>query len=230
MRQTAEMIEVDNRKAEEVLRRVEQALDEKDAHLIRAVFESYSRVVHLVEDKNTSIRRLRHLFFGSRTEKTADVVARNASTEETSKSQSATASREEVANGSAVTDSSTEGEAENEPPTVQGHGRNGADAYQGATRIKVSHPTLTAGNPCPACQEGTVYEKPAGVFVRFTGNPPLSATIYDLQKLRCGLCGQVFTAPVPQEAGNSKYDASALSMIVLLKYVSFRQGCLNPFC
>ena len=59
---------------EEVLRRVEQSLDEKDAALIRAVFESYAYVTDLVEDKNTSIRRLRQLFFGARTEKTDAVV------------------------------------------------------------------------------------------------------------------------------------------------------------
>ena len=62
------------RRLEEVLRRVEQSLDEKDAALIRRVFESYAYVTELVEDKNTSIRRLRQLFFGARTEKTDAVV------------------------------------------------------------------------------------------------------------------------------------------------------------
>jgi hypothetical protein len=41
-----------------------------------------------------------------------------------------------------------------------------------------------------------------------------------LQKLRCHLCGQVFTAPAPAPAGNGKYDATAGSMIGLLKYGS----------
>jgi hypothetical protein len=41
-----------------------------------------------------------------------------------------------------------------------------------------------------------------------------------LQKLRCHLCGQVFTADVPAEAGSTKYDATAGSMIGLLKYGS----------
>src|SRR4029079_2288198 len=43
---------------------------------------------------------------------------------------------------------------------------------------------------------------------------------YQLQKLRCHLCGQVFTAPAPPEAGPTKYDATAGSMIGLLKYGS----------
>jgi hypothetical protein len=74
MRHAPEMVEVKDTQLEEVLRRVEQALDEKDAKLIRAVFQSYAYVADLVEDKNTSIRRLRELFFGKRTEKTKTVV------------------------------------------------------------------------------------------------------------------------------------------------------------
>src|SRR3954463_13385357 len=74
MRNALELVEVDSTRLEEVLRRAEQSLDEQDAALVRAVFESYAYVTDLVEDKNTTIRRLRQLFFGSRTEKTEDVV------------------------------------------------------------------------------------------------------------------------------------------------------------
>ena len=72
----------------------------------------------------------------------------------------------------------------------------------------------------PACGEGTVYDKVPGVLVRITGQPPLAATVYQLQKLRCHLCGQVFTADAPAAAGPRKYDATAGSMIGLLKYGS----------
>ena len=102
----------------------------------------------------------------------------------------------------------------------KGHGRNGAEAYRGAARIDVPHPSLTAGDACPACGQGTVYEKAPGVLVRITGQPPLAAKVYRLQKLRCHLCGQVFTAAAPEEAGEGKYDATAGSMIGLLKYGS----------
>jgi hypothetical protein len=74
MRNAPAIVEVDNMQLEDVLRRVEQALDTKDAALIRAVFQSYVYVADLVEAKNTSIRRLRRLFFGARTEKTEAVV------------------------------------------------------------------------------------------------------------------------------------------------------------
>src|SRR5262245_47375254 len=78
MRSSLEMLEVDRTQLEEVVRRAEQALDDKDATFIRRVFESYLYVSDLVEDKNTTIRRLRELFFGKRTEKTKAVVERHA--------------------------------------------------------------------------------------------------------------------------------------------------------
>ena len=87
-------------------------------------------------------------------------------------------------------------------------------------RVEVRHPSLTAGDACPACGQGTVYEKAPGALVRVTGQPPLAANVYHLQKLRCHLCGQVFTANAPREAGERKYDATAGSMIGLLKYGS----------
>ena len=88
------------------------------------------------------------------------------------------------------------------------------------TRIDVPHPTLKAGDPCPACPEGILYEKVAGVLVRITGQPPLTATVYELQKLRCHSCGEVFTAPPLTRTAERKYDATAGSMIALLKYGS----------
>jgi hypothetical protein len=42
MRNTLEPVDVDSDRLEEVLRLAEQSLDEKDAELIRPVFESYA--------------------------------------------------------------------------------------------------------------------------------------------------------------------------------------------
>ena len=59
-----------------------------------------------------------------------------------------------------------------------------------------------------------------GTFVRFVGGPPLQATVYHMQRLRCCLCGKVFTAPPPDGVGDRKYDHTVASMIGLLKYGS----------
>jgi transposase len=214
MRNAPEMMEVDDAHVQAVLRRVEQALDDKDSAFIRAVFESYAYVTDLVEDKNTTIRRLRQLFFGTRTEKTRTVVGDTVDPPPNAPSNGV-ATDTQTANGQ-VTDPDDAATA----AAGQGHGRNGIEAYRGAERIDVRHPTLSAGDPCPTCLQGTVYEKTPGVFVRITGQPPLAAQIYQLQKLRCHLCGEVFTAPAPAEVGSQKYDATAGSMIGLLKYGS----------
>lgn len=214
MRHAPEIIEVDDARLEDVLRRVEQALEAEDAQLVRAVFASYAYVVDLVEDKNTTIRRLRQLFFGARTERTETVIGRSPETTE-SAPQPGTEADPSIPPAGASPD-------EPRPPrrrtSARGHGRNGADAYHGAVRIEVPHVLLSAGDACPECGQGTVYEKPPGLIVRITGQPPLTARVYALQKLRCHLCGQVFTAPPPADAGDRKYDATAGSMIGLLKY------------
>jgi len=222
MRKAAEIVDVANAELEEVLRRAEQALDAKDAALVRAVFQSYLYVTDLVEDKKTTIQRLRKLLFGSRTEKTKAVVNNDPSDPPSANDATDTAESPAEVADTDITDtdiSDTDVANEVDPePACPGHGRNGADAYSGGTRVEVPHPSLQPGDPCPACHQGTVYEKPPGVIVRITGQPPLTATIYELQKLRCHLCGQVFTAPPPQEAGSSKYAETAGSMIALLKY------------
>src|SRR3954466_10347012 len=103
MRDALELVDVDSDRLEDVLRRAERSLDEKDAELIRAVFESYAYVTDLVEDKDTTIRRLRQLFFGSRTEKTESVVGPKAETSGVTASAGAT-TRTESAAGEETTD------------------------------------------------------------------------------------------------------------------------------
>jgi transposase len=48
----------------------------------------------------------------------------------------------------------------------------------------------------------------------------LSATVYEMERLRCSLCGKVFTAETPEGTGDEKYDSGAGAMVALLKYGS----------
>ena len=57
-------------------------------------------------------------------------------------------------------------------------------------------------------------------LIRLVGQAPVQATIYQLQRLRCNLCGKVFTAATPPGAGTEKRDVTVGSMIALLKYGS----------
>jgi len=111
--------------------------------------------------------------------------------------------------------------ARRRPQPPPGHGRHGAEAYAGAEHVAVAHPCLKHGDRCPECTKGKVYaQREPGVLVRLRGQAPLAATVYALEKLRCNLCGEVFTAAPPPGVGPEKYDASSASMIALLKYGS----------
>src|SRR5215813_4023843 len=102
-----------------------------------------------------------------------------------------------------------------------GHGRNGAEAFGGARTVDIAHQKLTHGDRCPECGQGNVYgQKEPKVLVRMVGQSPLAATVYSLERLRCGACGQVFTAQEPEGVGPEKYDETAAAMIAQLKYGS----------
>ena len=103
----------------------------------------------------------------------------------------------------------------------KGHGRNGAKAYRGAEKVEIAHLKLKSGDRCPECERGNVYvQKEPKVLVRIVGQAPLAATVYELERLRCNACGQVFTAQEPEGVGPDKYDETAAAMIAQLKYGS----------
>jgi transposase len=201
------IIELDVAQFEELKQHVdERAFEEADYAKLRGVLDAYLYLLELVDNKSTTIGRLRKLLFGASTEKTADVVGRDAPADSECGPRSS---------APAAPQNGAEKKREKKP----GHGRNGADRYAGASRVKIRHASLEPGDPCPECSTGTAYLMvQPGVLIRFIGQPPLGATIYELQKLRCNLCGKIFTAQPPAEAGPQKYDASAVSIIAMLRY------------
>ena len=211
------IIELDMDHLDEILRRVEtKELRADDYATIRTVIESYVDLFYAVGDRNTTIARLRKMLFGASTEKTAAVIGQQtADGDQGTEVPAATASE-------GVGEAGTKGQGDLPASCpAEGHGRNGANAYTGAEKIKVPHPSIQPGDPCSDCGKGTVYEtgRP-GVLVRLVGQPPVGAKVYYLQKLRCNLCGKVFTATPPEAVGEEKYDATVASTIALLKYGS----------
>jgi transposase len=122
-------------------------------------------------------------------------------------------------------DSETGQQPDDNTPPPPGHGCNGAEAFCGARKVDIKHQKLTHGDRCPECGKGNVYgQKEPKVLVRVIGQAPLAATVYSLERLRCGACGQVFTAEEPEGVGADKYDETAAAMIAQLKY-----GAGTPF-
>jgi transposase len=108
-----------------------------------------------------------------------------------------------------------------EKKAAPGHGRNGAAAFTGAQKVVIAHADLQSGQGCPACEQGKVYhQKEPKPLVRIVGQAPLAATVYELERLRCNACGQVFTATEPDGIGPEQYDETTGAMIAQLKYGS----------
>jgi transposase len=207
-----------------------------DAELgkLEAAVDTLAFLTHELEAKGASIQRLRKMIFGATTEKTSQVVGSRgdvtpspaidaASPDSTGDAPSDNASSAPPAPGSAKSpDSETpdaKSDSRGEKPKRKGHGRNAAAAYTGAERVGVRHESLQEKQCCPGCQRGKVYLLlPPAQLVRVRGMAPLIATVYELERLRCNLCGEVFTAKPPDGVGSDKYDETAASMIALLKY------------
>lgn len=179
-------------------------LDEAGARKLKAALMTLGYLTDLVADKATTLKRLRELLgieFGN-TEKTEAVLAAVAA-----------AANTPPGSGESSAKSGNKGKR-------PGHGRRPASDYESAKRVSVEHGALHHGDACPECPKGTVYvqkNEPAQL-VRVTGQAPLQATVYELERLRCGSCGTVFTAPAPDEVGPDKYDELAGAMIAELKY------------
>ncbi|HTP35127.1 MAG TPA: IS66 family transposase [Candidatus Acidoferrales bacterium] len=122
---------------------------------------------------------------------------------------------------SAVVEPTPGAPGEESAPPPAGHGRNSAAAFTGGDKVEVPHQSLKHGDRCPECGQGNVYaQKEPRVLVRIVGQAPLAATVYSLERLRCGACGQVFTAEEPEGVAAEKYDETAAAMIAQLKYGS----------
>lgn len=207
-----------------ILQRAKAALSEEEHRKLTAAVETLAFLTSELEDKRTTIRHLRKLLFGSSSEKIADVLDEDPPEDPDASEEAEPSPSGEEGNGGKPPEDSIAAPAGTpmKPPDAKrpGHGRNGAEKYVGAEQIEVPHESLKPGDPCPVSNcEGRVYRlaDPA-VLVRIVGNPPLSGKVTRLERLRCNLCLTVFTAKAPEGVGEEKYDATAVSMMVILRY------------
>jgi hypothetical protein len=174
------------------LEEVKAVLSPEQFQRIRAVFEGSAELLGIVEAKTLSMSRLCARVFGPKTEQGHRVCGGPPPEEPT-------------------------GEKNKRP----GHGRGSHHRYTGARRIRVPHPHLKAGDPCPDCGRGKLRrQKEPATTVTLRAQPPVGALIHEMERLRCDTCGRVSTAPIPAEAAQEKFDPSVGVMVGLLRYGS----------
>jgi transposase len=208
-----EDVQLSREDGEALIERIERnALSADDRQLLVKVLTFYFWLVFALREAKLSLKRLKALVFGEPPKPpkppsgdgTPSGGNASENTAQTSPSQGVPAAGPTVP------------PAKKPPPP--GHGRQGADVYHAAQTVECRHEALAVGERCPACGRGTLYRLPPGVEMRLDGNALLSAVRYELEKLRCSACGQVFTASVPVSVGTEKYTARARAVFVLARY------------
>jgi len=164
-------IEITTQEMDALIERGEQrSFLKQDYPIVVAILRNYFALDRVAKENAQTILRLVKMVFGHSTEK-AEKVLKRIVAKEPSPDQSATA------------------EAELPPKEKpKGHGRNGASSYLGAEKVSVPHASYQPGDRCPFCTRGKLYRfYEPGVEVRIVGRPPLEATVYEVEKLRCNL-------------------------------------------
>jgi len=197
-------------KLEALLLKIKPLLEAEDFQLLDRVVTTLVLVLECIQKKNMSIGRLLRMIFAPKTESSRNLLPKDKAKEKAKEKEQAAAP-----NGP-----SSDSAGANPPSDKRkGHGRNGAEDYSGAERVAVAHQSLKAGDPCPLCPGGRLYDpRQPALFIRVIAQPIFWATLYELMRLRCNLCGAVFTARAPAEAGPTKYSQEVPSMLAILCY------------
>lgn len=208
-----EEVQLSREEGEALIERIERnTLSAADRQLLVKVLTFYFWLLFALREAKLSLKRLKALVFGEKPKPPKPPSA------------DGTPSGGSAGENNARTDSSQGVQAAGpavppaKKPPPPGHGRQGADVYQAAQTVECRHEELAVGERCPACGRGTLYRLPPGVEMRLDGNALLSAVRYELEKLRCSGCGQIFTASVPATAGTEKYTARARAVLALARY------------
>jgi transposase len=184
------------------LDRIAPKIDKSDFELLERVLSTFVFLTKLIRAQKATTARLRRLFGLKQDERTAAVVNDGGQPEQEGEHREEAAASKPTAS---------------DKPKQPGHGRRAASEYSDAEHIKVLHKTLQAGARCTHCP-GTLYGLEPSTVLRVFGQPNLVAKCWDCERLRCSGCGHVFTAQAPEDAQGPKYDETAISTIIHLRF------------
>jgi hypothetical protein len=208
-----EDVHLSQEEGEALIERIERnALSAEDRRLLVKILTFYFWLLFALREAKLSLKRLKALVFGEKPKKPQPPSSGGAA------GGGSPGEREKVTSASPEVLPSAASPAPEKKAPPPGHGRHGAEVYRAAQTVECRHEELTVGERCPACGRGRLYRVPPGVEMRLDGNALLSAVRYELEKLRCSACGQVFTACAPAVAGTEKYTPRARAVLALARY------------
>jgi len=218
-----EKVKLTQAEGEALIRRIHASdLVEEDRRVLERLMQMYFWLLFAVQEAKLSMKRLRGLLFGRAAPASAEVAATEPLGNAPQASEAAVAEADKLAADEPAPEAAERdaaGRRKRGGGKRPGQGRQGADAYPGAERVRCQlEETWQVGQRCPACGRGTLYRLPPGVEIRLDGNGFLTALRYELEKVRCSACGQVRTAALPAAAGDEKYSARARAVLALGRY------------
>src|SRR5262249_19999151 len=164
---------------------------EKVERLLRTVLS----LVELLQRKNTSIKKLREMIFGKRTER--HQAGKAEGREKVDESEKSDDGRPKAA-GDQDARAELRVIESRQKTKLKGHGRRAASDYSGAKIVKCRHEGLNAGDDCPASCGGRLYDlKEPTALMQFTGQPLITATKFEGEAVGWGKCEQRYVAPMP---------------------------------
>src|SRR6266704_2848475 len=183
MKLTSETIDVSIQELETLVDDArKQPLSEENHRKLKGAIKTLAELARMLADQETTLSQLRAL------------LLKAATTEKTEKTGKTLKRAGIEPSGKAGKDKKA-GKKKR-----KGHGRKPASAYAGARKVNVAHPTLKPGDRCAECGKGKLYPlKEPGVRVRIVGQAPIQASVYELERMRCNLCGDVFETPAHEE-------------------------------
>jgi transposase len=208
-----EDVHLSREEGEALLARLEaNTLTAEDRRVLGKVLTFYFWLVFALREAKLSLKRVKALVFGEKPKKREPPTSGGTPSGGSGGGSGVPAGASQGVQAASIPESTEE------KPRPPGHGRHGADVYRAAQTVACRHEELAVGERCPACGRGSLYRLPPGIEMRLDGNALLSAVRYELEKLRCSACGQIFTASVPIEAGVEKYSARARAVLALARY------------
>jgi len=164
-------------------------LSSEDQYLLKRIVSAYVGLESALKEKNISIKRLQEMVFGQSRNKKYGMKSSSGDRNSTS----------------------------NQSPSNTG--RNKADDYTGAVHKSISHPSLKSGDDCPLACGGKVYTFKPSKKIKISGGAIAQAVMYHFERLRCNLCGALFTADLPKDVSTEKYDASFIANLAIQRFL-----------
>ena len=183
-------------------------LNNKNKALINGLIDFNGWLQQQLLERQISIKRLKMIIFGEPQRKRQHKNIQSKTS--TAKTHDNTASTNDENGGLQTEQDSASSKTKN--------GRLSHQQYLSSEKVTIKHQQFKAGDLCPTECGGRLWNTTPGIVLKISVQGFAKATQYNLEKLRCSLCGHYFSATLPTSVSEQKYDYAFKAHLCLMKY------------